>query len=174
VSRGWGPCRGHGRGCGCRRAGQCRDVTGVHGVLICQTQYSPATLIANCVPPLMGLHSADRGDPNPAMVGVGVGHHPLWPVEHHQAGTPFGLDQPLPSGRPGGQLRDQRTEILLVGGQLHQEPPYLVHIGDVSGTQLIQLRQEVAEWAGEIASAHATTLTRGPPASLGVCALCAP
>jgi hypothetical protein len=102
----------------------------------------------------MGLNSADRGDTNPAMVGVGVGHHPLGPVEQHQAGTPFGLDQPLPPGRLSGYLRDQRTEILLVGGQLHQEPPHLVHIQNVGGTQLVQLSQEMAEWAGGIASAH--------------------
>jgi hypothetical protein len=47
----------------------------------------------------------------------------------------------------------------------------LVHIEDVGGTQLIYLSQEVADWAGEIASAHAATLTHGPPASLGVRAL---
>ncbi len=146
--------------------GQRRDVTAVHGAVIGQVHFGPAAVMADCVPPLMGLHSADRGDPDPAMVGVGAGHHPRWPVEQHQAGTPFGLDQPLPPGRLGGHLRDQRSEVLLVGGQLHQEPPHLVHIEDVGGTQLIELSQEVAEWAGEIASAHSLTLTHGPPASL--------
>ena len=66
--------------------GQRRDVTAVHGALICRAQFRPPTLMANCIPPLMGLHAADRSDCDPAMVGVGVGHHPLWPVEQHQAG----------------------------------------------------------------------------------------
>ena len=42
--------------------GQRRDVTAVHGAVIGQAQFGPAALMANCVPPLMGLHSADRGD----------------------------------------------------------------------------------------------------------------
>jgi len=142
--------------------GQCRDVTAVHGAVIGQAQFGPAVLMADCVPPLMGLHSADRGDRDPAMVGVGVGHYPFWPVEQYQAGTPVGLDQPRPPGHLGGHLRDQRTEILLVGGQLHQEPPRLVHIEAAGGTQLIELSQEMAKWAGEIASAHRPTLTHGP------------
>ena len=84
-------------------------------------------------------------------------------MEQHQARTPFGLDQPLPPGRLSGHLRDQRTEILLVGGQLHQQTPHLVHIEDVAGTQLIQLSQEVAEWARESASAHLPTFGRIRP-----------
>jgi hypothetical protein len=137
--------------------GQCRDVTAVHGAVIGKAQSGPAALMANCVPPLMGLHSADRSDRHPAMVGVGVGHHPLRPVKQHQARTPFGLDQPLPPGLLSGHLRDQRTEKLLVSGQLHQEPAHLVHIEDVAGTQLIQLSQEVAERARDSASAHRPT-----------------
>ncbi len=78
--------------------GQCRDVTAVHGAVIGQAQFGPAVVVANCVPALVGLHAADRGDPDPAMVGVGVGHDPLGPVEQYQAGTPVGLDQPFPSG----------------------------------------------------------------------------
>ena len=154
--------------------GQCRDVTTVHSAVIGKAQFGPAALMADCVPPLMGLHSSDRGDSDPAMVGVGVGHHPLGPVEQHQARTPVGLDQPLPSGRLGWHLRDQRTEILLVGGQLHQEPSHLVHIEDVGGTQLVQLSQEMAKWAGQIAGTHSATLTHGPPASRGVWPLCPP
>ena len=50
---------------------------------------------------------------------------------------------------------DQRTEILLVGGQLHQDPPHLVHIEDAGRTQLIQLSQETAKWAGKNADIHA-------------------
>jgi hypothetical protein len=104
--------------------GQGHDVTAVHRALIRQAQLGPAAVMANCVPPLMGLHSANRSDRHPAMVGVGVGHHPLGPVEQHHARTPFGLDQPLPPGRLGGYLRNQRTEILLIGGQLDQEQAY--------------------------------------------------
>ena len=163
MSRGWDPSRGHGHGCGRPGPDQRHDVTAVHGVLIRKAQFGPAALMANCVPPLMGLHSADRSDRNPAMVGVGVGHHPLWPVEQHQAGTPFGLDQPLAPGRLRGHLRDQRAEVLLVGGQLHQQLSHLVHIEDVGGTQLIQLSQEVAERAGGSASAHLPNSTALAP-----------
>src|SRR5271165_7293100 len=101
---------------------QRRDVTAVHGAFLCKAQFDAVALMANYVPPLMGLYSSDRSDRNPALVGVRIGHHSLWPVEQHQAGTPVGFDQPLPPGRLSGHLRDQRTEILLVGGQLQQEP----------------------------------------------------
>ena len=71
---------------------QRRHVTAPHGAVLYEAQLSPAVLMADGVPALMGLNSADRGDRNPAMVGVGVGHHPFWPVEQHYAGTSFGLD----------------------------------------------------------------------------------
>jgi hypothetical protein len=116
--------------------------------------------MAKGVPTLMGLHSADRRDRNPALVGVGVGHHPVGPVKQHQAGTPFGLDQPSAPGRLSGHLRDQRAEVLLVGRQLHQEPPYPVHIEDVGGPQVVELSQERAQWAGGLVSAHRPTLTQ--------------
>jgi len=136
---------------------QCCDVTVVHGAVIGKAQFGPAALMTNYVPPLMGLDAADRSDRHPAMVGVGVGHHPLWAVEQYQAGTPFGLYQPLSPGRLRGHLCDQRTKKLLLSGQLHQQPPYLVHIEDVAGTQLIQLSQEMAERARQIATAHLPT-----------------
>ena len=139
--------------------GQCRDVTAVHGTVIGQAQGRLPGLIANRLPPLVGLHPANWGDPNPAMVGVGVGHHPVWPVEQHQAGTPFGLDEPRPARRLRRHLRDQRTEILLVSGQFHQEPADLIHIDDVARTQFIELSQEVAQRAGESACAHPSDST---------------
>ena len=134
--------------------GQCRDVTAAHGAVIGQPEFGLAAVMANCVPPLVGLDAADRSDRNPAMVGVGVSHHSFWPVEQHQPGTAVGLDQPRPSCRLSGHRLDQRTEILLVGGECHQEPSYLVHIEDVARPQLIQLSQEMAKRARDNASAH--------------------
>src|SRR6478609_9431401 len=67
------------------------DVTAVHGALIGEAQFRPPSLMANGIPALMGLHAADRSDGDPAMMGVGVGHHPLGPVEPHETGTSFGL-----------------------------------------------------------------------------------
>jgi hypothetical protein len=134
--------------------GQCRDVTAAHGAVLSQAQSWLPGLIANCLPPLMGLDAADRGYRHPAMMGVGVGHHPLRPVEQHQAGTPFGLDQPLPAGRLRRYFRDQRTEVLLVSGQPHQEPAHLIHIEDVARTQFVELSQEVAQRARESVGAH--------------------
>src|SRR5438309_383352 len=52
--------------------GQGGDITAVHGALIGKAQVGPAALVANRIPPLMGLHAADRSDGDPAMVGVGV------------------------------------------------------------------------------------------------------
>ena len=65
------------------RRSQCCDVTPVHGAVIGEAQFGLATLMANCVPPLMGLDAADRSDRHPAMVGVGAGHHSLWAVEQY-------------------------------------------------------------------------------------------
>jgi hypothetical protein len=138
---------------------QCRDVAAGHGAVIFKAQLGPAVLMADRVPPLMSLYTPDRSDRDPAMVGVGVSHYPLRPVEQHQTGTPFGLDQPLPSGFPGGDLCDQGTEIVLVGGQLHQEPSHLVHIGDADGTQLIQVSEEMAKRAGKSADIHLSTIS---------------
>jgi hypothetical protein len=138
---------------------QCRDVAAGHGAVIFKAQLGPAVLMADRVPPLMSLYTPDRSDRDPAMVGVGVSHYPLRPVEQHQTGTPFGLDQPLPSGFPGGDLCDQGTEIVLVGGQLHQEPSHLVHIGDADGTQLIQVSEEMSKRAGTSADIHLSTIS---------------
>ena len=41
------------------RRSQCCDVTPVHGAVIGEAQFGLATLMANCVPPLMGLDAAD-------------------------------------------------------------------------------------------------------------------
>ena len=64
--------------------------------------------MADRVPMLVRLHPPDRGDRDPAPVGVGVGHHPIGPVDQDQARAPFRLGQPVHTGRPGGHLRDQR------------------------------------------------------------------
>ena len=63
--------------------GQCCDVTAVHSAVIGKAQFGPAAFMANCIPPLMGLYAADRSDRHPAVVGVGIGHHPLWAVEQY-------------------------------------------------------------------------------------------
>ena len=47
---------------------QCCDVTAVHGPVIGKAQFGLASLVANCVPPLMSLDAADRSDRHPAMV----------------------------------------------------------------------------------------------------------
>jgi hypothetical protein len=138
---------------------QRRDVTAGHGAVIFKVQLGPAVLMADRVPSLMSLYTPDRSDPDPAMVGVGVSHYPLWPMEQYQAGTPFRLDQPLPPGFLGGDFCDQRTKIVLVGGQLDQEPSHLVHIGDADGTQLIQVSEEMAKRAGKSAGIHLSTIS---------------
>ena len=119
-------------------------ITAAQGVLVGKAQLGLAIFMADRMPALMRLYPADRGERDPAMVGVGVGHHPLGPVEQHQTGTSFGLDQPPAPGRFRGDLGDQRTEVVLVGGQVHQEPPHAVHIEGAFGTQLIQPRQKMA------------------------------
>ena len=40
--------------------GQGHDVTAAHGALIRKAQFGPAAVMANCVLPLMGLHSANQ------------------------------------------------------------------------------------------------------------------
>ena len=81
------------------------DVTAGHGAVIFKAQLGPAVLMADCVPPLMSLYAPDRSDPDPAMLGMGVSHYPLWPVKQQQAGTPFRLNEPLPPGFLGGEAR---------------------------------------------------------------------
>ena len=39
-----------------------------------------------------------------------------------------------------------------------EEPSHLVDIGDAGRTHLIQLSQEIAEWAGKTADTHLSTL----------------
>jgi hypothetical protein len=48
--------------------GQRRDVTAVHGAVVGKAEFGAAVVMANCVPPLMSLHAADRGNGHPAMV----------------------------------------------------------------------------------------------------------
>ena len=55
---------------------------------------------------------------------LGVTHHSVWPVDKHQAGTPFGPDQPSIAGRGGGYLGDQRAEELLIGGKPSHQGGY--------------------------------------------------
>jgi hypothetical protein len=43
--------------------GQRRDVTAVHGAVVGKAEFGAAVVMANCVPPLMGLHSANRAMP---------------------------------------------------------------------------------------------------------------
>src|SRR5262249_30926510 len=54
----------------------------------------------------------------------------------------------------GGDLADQRSEELLVSGQLHQGPSHRVHVGSVAGARLIHLGQEVAQRAGKGTGTH--------------------
>ena len=90
-------------------------------------------------------------------MGVGVAHHPFRPVDEYQPRTPLGPDEPPVTGCGDGDLRDERPEELLIGGQLHQDPSYLVHVGDLAGTQLLQLSREVAEWPCQVAGTHLPT-----------------
>jgi hypothetical protein len=115
---------------------QRRHITAVQGALAREAQLGPAILVADRVPALMRLHPAHRGEGDPAVVGVGVGHHSLGPVHQHQPETPIGLHQPVRPQRSGGDLVDQRSEKLLVSGQLHQQPSHLVHIHGLAGTSL--------------------------------------
>src|SRR5260370_1418040 len=85
--------------------------------------------------------------------------HPLRPVDSRTAGAPSRPRQPAHSGRRGGgDPRDQRSEELLVGRQLYQEPSRPGHIQDLTGTQFIELDQEVAQWAGKSAGTHLASL----------------
>lgn len=58
-----------------------------------------------------GSPPRDRGYANPAVMGMGVGHHALRPVERHQPGTPFRPDQPLfpETGRGSPRPTDRST-----------------------------------------------------------------
>ena len=95
---------------------------------------------------------------------MGVGHHSLGPVDKHQAGTAFGPDQPVHPPANQRDLVDQRGEILLIGGQLHQGLSHLAHIRAAAGTQLIQLAQKLTQWAGKAPVLTWSTLTRYRPA----------
>jgi len=75
-------------------------------------------------------------------------------MDKHQAGTAVGLDQPVHRGRISGHLCDQRSEKLLVGGQLNQQPSHLVHIRGPAGTQFSQLSQEPTQRVGKGAGTH--------------------
>ena len=77
---------------------QGRDVALDKGALVREAQLGLAAVMADRVPPLMGLHLADRGDAHPAAVGVGVAHHCLRTVDEHQPGTSSGPDQPSAAG----------------------------------------------------------------------------
>src|SRR6185437_887446 len=76
--------------------GECRDVTAVHGPVVGQAQFGPAVLMADCVPPLMGLHPADGGDRDPAMVGVGVAITPSGRWNSTRRGPRSGLISHVP------------------------------------------------------------------------------
>ena len=79
------------------------------------------------------------------MVGVGVAHDSFRTVDEDQPGASFGLDQPPVAGRAGGELRDQRPEELLIGGEFRQGPPHLVNVEDLGRTDLIEPVREAAE-----------------------------
>jgi hypothetical protein len=113
---------------------QGRRITVNEGTFVRQAQLGPAVGLADRVPSLMGLDSADGGDTDPAPVGVGVAHHALRPVHKHQARAAFGPDQPPITRLDGRKLGDQRVEEVLIGGQFHQEPPDLLHVRDIGGT----------------------------------------
>jgi hypothetical protein len=102
-----------------RRHQRC-DVTAVQDVLARQAQLGPAALMANYIPMLMSLRQLDRGDPDPAPVGMGVGHYAFGPVDEYQARTPFWPGEPVHVHRRGRHSGDQRSEELVVGGQFRQ------------------------------------------------------
>jgi len=138
---------------------QRRHITATQGPLLRQAQLGPSVLMADGVPPLVGLHPADGCDANPAAMGVGVAHHSLRPVDEHEPRTSLGPDEPPITWLAGRHLRDQRTEELLIGSQFGQEPPHLAHVESRRGPQLIQPSPEVAERAREGAGGHPATLT---------------
>jgi hypothetical protein len=82
-------------------------------------------------------------------VRVGVAHHSFRTVHKHQPGTSFGPDQPPVTGCAGWQLRDQRIEQFLVGGQLNQKPTDPVHVEDISRTKIIEPIRKMAERPGQ-------------------------
>ena len=59
---------------------------------------------------------------------------------------------------PSGDPRDQRGEIFLVSGQLHEQLPHLVHNRGIVMAQFVQLNQEAAQWAGVSADGHLPTV----------------
>ena len=77
---------------------QGRHIAMNKGTLVREAQLGPAASMADRIPPLMGLHPADRGDAHPATVRMGVAHHSFRTVDKHQPGTSFRPDQPLAAG----------------------------------------------------------------------------
>jgi hypothetical protein len=138
---------------------QRRHITAAQGALLRQVQLGPSVLMADGIPPLVGLHPADGCDANPASMGVGVAHHSLRPVDEHEPRTSLGPDEPPIAWLGGGEIRDQRAEELLIGSQFRQEPPHLAHVKGRRGPQLVQASLEAAERARERAGSHHATLT---------------
>jgi hypothetical protein len=77
------------------RGYQRRHVAAMQGAVVGKRQLGAAIVVAKDLPTLMRLYPTDRGDPDPAVMGVGASHHSLRPMEKDQPGTPIGLDQPL-------------------------------------------------------------------------------
>jgi hypothetical protein len=123
------------------------------------------------VPPLMGLHPADRGDADPAPVGVGVARNPLRPVDEHQPGASFGPDEPPVAGRSGGISAISGAKNSMSVASPAKEPSHPVHLGNVAGTQLIELSREVRSGPGNMLVLTCPPLPRsapqgGPPLAL--------
>jgi hypothetical protein len=53
------------------------------GALVREEQLGHASGVANRIPSLVGLHPADRGDANPAVVRVGVAHDSFRTMDKH-------------------------------------------------------------------------------------------
>jgi len=56
------------------------------------------------------------------------------------------------------------SEVLLIGSQFRQQPPYLTHVGRTAGPQLIQPRHQVPNRVGRSAGTHYLNLIRGTSA----------
>ena len=96
-----------------------------------------------------GSPPADRGDRDPAMVGVGVGHHPSGGGTAPR-GDPVGLDEPFPPGRLEGISAISGPRYSSSAASSTKTRPTW-SISRMSAEQLIQLSQETAKRAGKSA-----------------------
>jgi len=109
---------------------QCHHVAAAQGALVSETQVGAAALVADSLPSLMSLDSADRRDRDPAMVRVGERDGSLRPVKQQQARAAVGPDQPCAACLLRGDIRDERAQVILVGRKVHQHAAHAVAIED--------------------------------------------